>query len=109
VDHDGKKAVFELKNRHHTFYDIKYPIAKQFALPPDSIFFKMEDSDEVLLPNLLVLPILFPMITSKIKGQMPCLRISMRANMSTMDYILGEEKAKSMLKAESDAIEAAHQ
>lgn len=33
----------------------------------------------------------------------------MRANMSTLDYILGEEKAKSMLKVEEDAQEAKHQ
>ncbi len=33
----------------------------------------------------------------------------MRANMSTLDYILGEEKAKSMLKIEEDAQEAKHQ
>jgi hypothetical protein len=32
----------------------------------------------------------------------------MRANMSTLDYILGEEKAKSMLKIEEDAQEAKH-
>ena len=68
VDHDGKKAIFELKNRQHTFQDIKASITKYFALPENSIFFKMDGSDEVILPNLLVLPTLYPMITSKFKN-----------------------------------------
>ena len=37
------------------------------------------------------------------------MKIAMWANMSTLDYILGEEKAKSMLKIEEDAQEAKHQ
>lgn len=68
VDHDGKKAIFELKDRNHTFKDIEPDITKYFALPKNSIFFKMEDSDEILLSNLKVLPTIYPMINSKFKG-----------------------------------------
>ena len=69
----------------------------------------MEDSDEILLSSLRVLPTIYPMIDSKFRGSLPCLKIAMRANMSTLDFILGEEKAKSMLKVEEDAQEAKHQ
>lgn len=68
VDHDGKKAIFELKDRSHTFKDIEPDITKYFALPKNSIFFKMEDADEILLSNLKVLPTIYPMIDSKFIG-----------------------------------------
>jgi hypothetical protein len=57
------------------------------------IFFKNE-KNEVLLNNLKVLPTLFPMLNSKIKGEIPVLKLVLKSNMTTLDYILGEEGAK---------------
>jgi|LauGreDrversion4_2_1035121.scaffolds.fasta_scaffold69380_1 hypothetical protein len=94
VEHQNKRAVFQLKNDNHTFDDIKGPISQYFALPEDKIFFKLKDKDEVLLFNLPVKPTLFPMISTKIRHEIPCLRIAMQANMSTLDFILGEEQIK---------------
>lgn len=91
--------MFELKNENYTFGDIKQPIAQYFALPNDVIFFK-NDKDEVLLSNLKVLPTLFPLLNSKIKGENPVLQIALKCNMSTLDYILGDEQAKQALQME---------
>lgn len=38
---------------------------------------------------------------------MPCLKVALRANMSTLDYILGEGQLKDILKQEADVLEVA--
>lgn len=61
----------------------------------------LEQSDEILLSNLRVLPTLFPLLSSKLKHHMPCLKVCLRANMSTLDYIMGEEQVRDMLRTEA--------
>lgn len=75
--------MFELKGEHQTFGDIKPAIAQYFALPPEVIFFKNE-KDEVLLSDLRVMPTLFPMLNSKLRGYTPLLRLALKSNMSTL-------------------------
>ena len=38
---------------------------------------------------------------------MPCLEVTLQGNTSTLDYIMGEENIKDMLKKEADDQEAA--
>lgn len=67
----------------------------------------LNGTEEILLPNLRVLPTLFPLLSSKLRGEMPCLKVCLRANMSTLDYIMGEEQVREMLRQEADVQEAA--
>lgn len=85
--------MFELKSEHHSFGDIKPAIAQYFSLPSDVIFFK-NDKDEVLLSDLKVMPSLFPMLNSKLRGNTPLLRLALKSNMSTLEYILGDDQVK---------------
>jgi hypothetical protein len=57
------------------------------------IFFK-NDRDEVLLDNMEILPTLFPMLSSKIVGQTPLLKVALLKNQNTLDYIKGDEVEK---------------
>ena len=90
VDNQGTKAVFELKNENHTFADIKYGIAKYFAIPAEVIFFK-NDKGEILLQDLKVLPTIFPLMNAKRKDEYPILYVTLQSNMSTLEYILGDD------------------
>jgi hypothetical protein len=65
------------------------------------IFFKNE-KDEVLLNNLKVLPTLFPLLNSKIRGEIPKLLIAFKSNMTTLDYILGDEQKKGLMVAQKE-------
>eukprot|EP00347_Sterkiella_histriomuscorum_P019102 403342941 len=108
VEHQGNRAVFELKNENHSFRNIKPVIAQYFALPQEEIFFKNE-RDEVLLSNLKVLPTLFPLINSKIRNTTPVLKIALKCNMSTLDYIIGDEHLKQAMQQEQEDQEQIHQ
>lgn len=61
----------------------------------------------MLLFSLDVLPTLFPMKSCKLRNRMPCLEVTLQGNTSTLDYIMGEENIKDMLKKEADDQEAA--
>jgi hypothetical protein len=61
-----------------------------YSLPIDRTFFKLEGTDDVLMPDMQVLPLLYPMQFSKLKGTIPRLKIVMQANLTPLDYILGE-------------------
>lgn len=50
----------------------------------------MNENGEILLQNLKVLPTLFPLLNSKIKGINPILKVALRRNMSTLEYIIGD-------------------
>lgn len=93
MQHQGNRAVFDLKDENYTFSDIKPVIADYFALPYEAIFF-LTEKNEVLLSNLRVLPTLFPMLNSKLRYETPLLSIALKCNMSTLDYILGDEQVK---------------
>ncbi|CDW72445.1 UNKNOWN [Stylonychia lemnae] len=108
VEHQGNRAVFELKSDNHTFMNIKPAIAQYFALPAEEIFFKNE-KDEILLQNLKVLPTLFPLINSKIRGTTPVLKLALKCNMSTLDYIVGDENIKIAQLQEQEEQEQIHQ
>lgn len=41
---------------------------------------------------------LFPLRTSKIKGEDPKIYVTFQKNMNTLEYILGQEKEKEMKK-----------
>jgi len=104
VEYQGNRAVFDLKNDMYTFDEIKPVIAEYFALPSDVIFFKNE-KDEIYLGNIMVLPTLFPFLNSRLKGETPFLRIALKSNMSTLDYILGNEKVKQAMHNEKEELE----
>lgn len=89
--------MFELKNEYKTLNDLKPTISQYFSIPVDYVFFKFGEKPEILLPDTELLPLLFPMMNSKVKGELPLLKLTMQGNMSTLDYILSEEKAKSLL------------
>lgn len=47
------------------------------------------------------------MKSCKLRNRMPCLEVTLQGNTSTLDYIMGEENIKDMLKKEADDQEAA--
>lgn len=75
-------------------------IAKYFGLPGNKIFLT-NSSREILLSSQSVLDELFPMQTSKLKGENPIIYVTFVKNMSTLDYILGDPNQKNTEKREA--------
>lgn len=104
VEHQGSRAVFEIKKPTQTFGEIEKTVAQYFSLKKDMIFFK-NDRDEVLLDNMEILPTLFPMLSSKFVGQTPLLKVALQKNQNTLDYIKGDEVAQANLAKEQEQAE----
>jgi len=93
VIHGNKRAVFKLKNRIEKFEDIKPSIANYFGLPPELIFLQ-NNKGEILLKGQKVLDELFPLNSSKIKGDVPTIHVKFQRNMTTLEYIQGDPLEK---------------
>ena len=91
VVHSDKQAIFKLGARTDTFYDIKPRIANYFGLPEDKIFLT-NSKQEIILPKILVVDELFPLQTCKIRNDKPTIYVTFSKNMTTQDYILGDQR-----------------
>ena len=104
VVHSQKRAIFKLKSKYDTFGEVKEIISDYFGLPKDAIF--LENSNkEILLKKQYVIDELFPMQSSKLKGDSPTIYVTFKKNMRTLDYILGDPKEKeAQIRADEDKI-----
>ena len=90
-----------LKSMHDTFEDIKEKVANYFGLPIEKIFL-MNSKNQILLSKILVVDELFPLQTSKIKGEDPTIYVTFKKNMSTEDYILGDRMQRDIIAKEEE-------
>ena len=97
VYHANKRALFNLNNRSDTFDDIKSKIAAYFGLPKDKIFL-MNSQNMLLLGKDKVVDELFPLQSSKVRGEERKIFVTFQRNESTLEYILGNEKKREMEK-----------
>jgi len=93
-----------LKDRKHTFGDIKDNIAEYFGLPKNVIFLE-NVKGEILLSKQKVIDELFPLQSSKIVGEEPIISVTFQKNMSTLDYILGDPIEKNAKLKDKEAHE----
>jgi hypothetical protein len=90
-----------LRSIHDTFGSIKDKVAKYFGLPADKIFL-VNSKKQILLSKILVVDELFPLQTSKIRGDDPTIYVTFKKNMSTEDYILGERMQREIIAKEDE-------
>lgn len=90
VKHGNKQAIFKLTNMNDTIKNIKSNIGEYFGLPPP--IFLENQNKEILLDRNKVIDELFPMQSSKIRGEDPVIYVTFQKNMTTLDYILGDQR-----------------
>ena len=104
VMHSEKQAIFKLGSRKDTFADIKGRIANYFGLPEDKIFLT-NSRQEIILPKIRVIDELFPLETCKLRNDKAIIYVTFSKNMTTQDYILGDQRYKDMAeKEEADRV-----
>ena len=96
VKHGNKQAIFKLTNMTDTIKNIKSNIGEYFGLPPP--IFLENQNKEILLDRNKVIDELFPLQSSKIRGEDPVIYVTFQKNMTTLDYILGDQREIRALK-----------
>ena len=101
VKHADKQAVFKLNDKKDGFGDIKGNIALYFGLP-DQLIFLENSKNEIMLDKHKVIDEIFPLQSSKIKGEDPTLYVTFKQNWTTLDYILGDQKEKAIKEKQQE-------
>lgn len=84
----GALGIFETTNHEDTFRNFLPKIASFFLKKEDQIFL-MNERGEILLKDFKIWETLTPFGNSKIKGQLPRLRLVLTGNMKESDVVGG--------------------
>ena len=76
-----------------TFVEVQKIVSEHFGLPINIIFFS-DAEGRIYMKDMNVLKTLFPMITARRAGEIPEIYVKLRNNMSTLDYLDGNQTLK---------------
>ena len=76
-----------------TFVEVQKIVSEHFGLPIHIIFFS-DAEGKIYMKDMNVLKTLFPMLTARRAGEIPEIYVRLQKNMSTLDYLDGNQTLK---------------